>query len=133
MVGDQAMSPKVAIGVGCRLGCSAEAIEALVRQALDHAPTAKPLGLFTISDKHGDPGLIEAADRLGLALVFLTRDTLREQTPLIQTPSYRTENRFGVASVAEAAALAGAGPGSVLVVPRIASQSATCAVAESRS
>jgi cobalt-precorrin 5A hydrolase len=119
--------------VGCRLGCSADAIEALVRQALEHAPAAEPLGLFTIRDKNGEPGLIEAADHLGLVLVFLTADTLREQTPFIRTPSYRTENRFGIASVAEAAALAGAGPGSVLVVPRIASQSATCAVAECRS
>jgi cobalt-precorrin 5A hydrolase len=132
MVGDQAMSAGIAIGVGCRLGCPATAIEALVRQALDRAPPAQRLGLFTIRDKAGENGLIEAAGRLGLSLVFLSRDALREQMPLVQTRSRRAESQFGVASVAEAAALAGAGANAVLIVPRIAGQGATCAVAGSR-
>jgi len=133
MVSYQAVSVRIAIGVGCRLGCPADAIEALVRQALDRAPTAERLGLFTIRDKTGEPGLTEAARRLGLDLVFLTRDALHEQAPFVRTRSIRAENLFGVPSVAEAAALAGAGADSVLIVPRIASQGATCAVAGSRS
>jgi len=132
MVGYQAMSTRIAIGVGCRLGCPADAIEALVRQALDRAPTAERLGLFTIRDKTGELGLTEAARRLGLDLIFLTRDALREQAPFVRTRSIRTESLFGVPSVAEAAALAGAGADSVLIVPRIASPGATCAVAGSR-
>ena len=110
----------------------ADAIEALVRQALDRAPHAERLGLFTIGDKSSEPGLIEAARRLGLDLVFLTRDALREQAPFVQTRSIASETRFGVPSVAEAAALAGAGTGAVLIFPRIASQGVTCAIAESR-
>jgi cobalt-precorrin 5A hydrolase len=133
MVGCQAMTGPIAIGVGCRLGCTAEEIEALVRRALDRAPGAHRLGLFTIRDKAGEPGLAEAANRLGLDLVFLARDTLREQAPSVQTPSARAESRFGVPSVAEAAALAGAGAGSVLLVPRITGESATCAIAEARA
>ena len=35
MVGDETMSTTLAIGVGCRLGCEAQVIEALVRQALE--------------------------------------------------------------------------------------------------
>jgi cobalt-precorrin 5A hydrolase len=123
----------IAIGVGCRLGCSADAIEALVLRALDQAPPSHRLGLFTIRDKTGETGLIEAANRLGLPLVFLTRDALREQAPLVQTRSIRAEIRFGVPSVAEAAALAGAGADPVLIVPRMTGQGATCAVAGSRS
>ncbi|WP_428484810.1 cobalamin biosynthesis protein [Rhodopila sp.] len=126
------MSGRIAIGVGCRLGCSANVIETLVRQALERAPTAERLGLFTIRDKTGETGLIEAAGRLGLDLIFLTREALRTQAPFIQTRSLRAESLFGVASVAEAAALAGIGANAVLVVPRMASQSATCAVAGSR-
>ena len=122
---------RIAIGVGCRLGCSADAIEALVRQALNRVPPAKRLGLFTISDKSGEVGLIEVADRLGLDLVFLTRDALLAQAPFVQTLSMRTQSLFGVPSVAEAAALTGAGLASVLIVPRIASQGATCAIAGS--
>nr|WP_294523747.1 cobalamin biosynthesis protein [uncultured Rhodopila sp.] len=123
------MTKQIAIGVGCRLGCAADAIVGLVRQALEQAPAAERLGLFTIRDKAGEPGLMEAADRLGLDLVFLTRDALLEQAPSVQTSSARVESRFGVPSVAEAAALAGAGAGSVLLVKRIAGQGATCAIA----
>lgn len=128
MVGAQAMS-RIAIGVGCRLGCPAEAIEDLVRQALDLVPAAHRTGLFSIRDKSGEAGLIEAARRLGLELVFLSRDALRQQAASVQTRSEHAEARFGVSSVAEAAALAGAGPDSILLVPRIAAAGATCAVA----
>jgi cobalt-precorrin 5A hydrolase len=132
VVGDKTMSARVAIGVGCRLGSSADAIEALVRHALDRTPPAEPLGIFTIEDKNTEPGLIAAARSLGLDLVFLARDALREQAPFVQTRSIRSETRFGVPSVAEAAALAGAGTGGVLIFPRIVSQGVTCAIAQSR-
>jgi cobalt-precorrin 5A hydrolase len=132
MGGDQAMTGQMAIGIGCRKGCSAASIEALVRQALDRTSTAERCALFTIADKSGEPGMAEAAERLGLSLVFLSREILREQVPLIQTRSTTTETLFGVPAVAEAAALAGAGPGSVLLVPRIANAGATCAIAGHR-
>ena len=123
------MSPGIAIGVGCRLGCSADLIEAVVRQALERAPKTEPLGLFTVCDKAGEGGLAEAARRLGLELVFLMRDALRDKAAFVETPSIRTQRLFGVPAVAEAAALAGAGAGSVLIVPRIANAGATCAIA----
>jgi cobalt-precorrin 5A hydrolase len=104
----------------------------LVRQALEHAPGAEARGLFSIRDKSGETGLIEAAGRLGLDLVFLTRDALRARASSVQTHSAGSERAFGVPSVAEAAALAGAGADSVLIVPRIAGQGATCAIAVSR-
>ena len=120
---------KVAIGVGCRRDCPAGTIEALVRQALDRVADPAPLGLFTIDDKQGERGLAEAAGRLGLAMVYLARDALKAREADIRTRSERAEGLFGVASVAEAAALAGAGPASILIVPRIAGGGATCAVA----
>ena len=88
-----------------------------------------PSGLFTVTDKRHEAGLAEAARRLGLDLTFLSRDALRERDTDIQTRSPRVERIIGVPSVAEAAALVGAGPGSVLVVPRIAAGGATCAIA----
>jgi cobalt-precorrin 5A hydrolase len=126
------MSPRVAIGVGCRLGCEAEAIETLVRQALDRVPNLAPIGLFTIADKRGDSGLTEAAGRLGLDLSFLPRGALRDQAPFVRTRSSGSETQFGVPSVAEAAALAGSGPGAVLLVTRIVQGGATCAIAGPR-
>lgn len=119
----------VAIGVGCRKGCPADAIEALVRQALDRAPAATPLGLFTLIDKRDEIGLTDVAGRLGLDLTYLSREALRERADQVRTHSPLAESLFGVPSVAEAAALAGAGPASVLIVPRIAEGGATCAIA----
>ena len=120
---------KVAVGIGCRSNCPAAVIEALVRQALGHVPSALPSGLFTLADKQDEAGLTEAANRLGLKLAYLTRDALKAREADIQTRSAHAECRFGVPSVAEAAALAGAGPASILVVPRLAEGGATCAIA----
>jgi cobalt-precorrin 5A hydrolase len=131
MVGEQTMSRRIAIGVGCRLGCAAETIETLVRRALEHLPDGAPLGLFTIADKRTEPGLTEAASRLGLNLVFLPRAALRDQASNVRTHSPRSEAQFGVPSVAEAAALAGAGQGASLLVARIVHGGATCAIAGS--
>ncbi len=124
------MSASVTIGVGCRTGCAAEVVESLVRDALARVPDAIPLGLFTIEDKRGEAGLADAARRLGLKLVLLSRAVLRDQAGSVRTVSGGSERRFGVPSVAEAAALAGAGTGAVLVVERMVRKDATCAVAK---
>ncbi|MGQ3348248.1 cobalamin biosynthesis protein [Bosea sp. (in: a-proteobacteria)] len=49
------------------------------------------------------------------------------------TRSTRIASLYGVGSVAEAAALAAAGPGGTLVQPRIATARVTCALARSSS
>lgn len=120
---------KVAVGIGCRKDCAADAIAGLVHKAIGRLPEAVPFGLFTLADKQDEPGLAEAAGRLGLELTYLSREALKAREAEARTRSARAESLFGIASVAEAAALAGAGPGSVLVVPRIAADGATCAVA----
>jgi len=127
------VSASVAIGLGCRKNCPAAAIETLVQDALDRAADVSPLGLFTLADKNGEPGLVEAAGRLGLELIYLSREALKAREVETRTRSQRADSLFGVASIAEAAALAGAGPGSVLIVPRIAGGGATCAVARAAS
>lgn len=121
----------VAVGIGCRKGCTAGAIAALVHRALDCAPNAAPLGLFTLVDKRDEAGIIEAAGLLCLPLVYLTREALLARAGEAKSRSRLAENLFGVPSVAEAAALAGAGPASVLIVPRITEGGATCAIAGS--
>jgi cobalt-precorrin 5A hydrolase len=127
MVGGEVMN--VAIGIGCRKNCPADAIETLARQVLGGIADAVPSGLFTLVDKQGEPGLVEAASRLGLNLTYLSRDALKARAEDVQTRSPLAESLFGIPSVAEAAALAGAGPASVLIVPRIAANGATCAIA----
>ena len=127
------MSGLIAIGVGCRRNCSGVVIAQLVSRTLGSWPTdlAKPLrrSLFTIEDKRGDAGILEAAEVLGMDLVFLDRAALREAMPRTQTRSARVQALFGVGSVAEASALAGGGPNATLVVPRTSGHDATCAIA----
>ena len=124
----EAVSDRLAIGVGCRRACPAATIVALVTEAcagLDRANAH----LFTLEAKQTEPGLHEAAALLGLSLAFLPLADLDAALPGVSIRSARVERAVGVASVAEAAALAGAGPGARLLVSRRMLAGATCAIA----
>jgi cobalt-precorrin 5A hydrolase len=122
--------PLVAIGVGCRAGVAGEAVAALVRRALAEAGAPKgEVGMFTLAAKADEPGLIEAARLLGVALTPLPLEALEAQAERIVTPSAAARARFGAPNIAEAAALAGAGAGGRLLSPRLAADGATCALA----
>jgi cobalamin biosynthesis protein CbiG len=127
------MSNLIAIGIGCRKNCSGAVLAQLVSRTLVSWPRdlrMLPLrSLFTIEDKRGDAGIIEAAEALGMDLAFLSREELRDATSRVRTPSVRAQRLFGVASVAEASALAGGGPNAALIVPRTSENGATCAIA----
>ncbi|HEY0147121.1 MAG TPA: cobalamin biosynthesis protein [Methylovirgula sp.] len=120
----------IAIGIGCRRGIAKEAFVEMIRQALSLiGDAAGVVELFTIEDKHDEAGLLAAAADLRLPIRFLSRAALQSVEASVVTPSPQAETAFGVASVSEAAALAGAGCGAVLIVPRIVGQGVTCAVA----
>jgi len=126
----QASTRIVAIGVGCRAGVTGETIAALARRALDE--TAAPegeIGMFTLAAKVDEPGLIEAARILGVAITPLPLAALNAQAGRILTPSAPAQARFGAPNIAEAAALAGAGVGGRLLGPRLAADGVTCAIA----
>ena len=120
----------IAIGVGCRKAAPATDILALVEAALADLPDgSRPVGLFTIAAKRGEPGLEQAAASLGLPLVFLDAAVLQLVAGGARSCSRRVEEMFQLPSVAETAALAGAGQGAVLLVSRRSCATATCAVA----
>ena len=125
----------IAVGIGCRKGCLAEDIVALVREAIallpPHAKAAETqaVGLFSVAEKMDEPGLAGAAATLRLPLSFLDRAVLQLVAGGARSCSRRVEEMFGLPSVAETAALAGAGAGAVLLVPRRTSPTATCAIA----
>lgn len=133
----------IAIGVGCRRGAAATEIVALVREALalSHRPLlgnggagsgpSERRGLFTVADKRGEPGLEAAARTLVLPLTFLDRAVLALVAGEARSCSRRVEELYGLPGIAETAALAGAGQGAMLLVPRMASAAVTCAIAES--
>lgn len=124
----------IAIGIGCRKACPDDDIVTLVREAVALLPSeAKPSGLFSLSDKSGEPGLARAAATLDLPLTFLDRAELQRAAGAARTRSRRVEDLYGLPSVAETAALAGAGAGAVLLVERLSSPMATCAIAGPRS
>ncbi|KKW91969.1 cobalamin biosynthesis protein [Sphingobium chungbukense] len=70
------------------------------------------------------------ADHLSLPLITVAPDRMTRQTTL--TRSRQSLDAHGTGSVAEAAALAAAGPGARLLAPRAISRDrlATCALAE---
>ena len=120
----------IAIGIGCRKACAAGDIIALVHDTMALLPPGlTPGGLFSLEDKRGEPGLDAAATALDLPLTFLDRAVLALVAGEARSCSRRIEEMFGLPSVAETAALAGAGQGAVLLVPRRASSTATCAIA----
>ncbi len=120
--------PLLAIGIGCKSGVSTEAVVKLVEAAcskIDGMPTA----LFTVDEKRNEPALAEAAAHFGLPLVFLQRAALKAASSRTITKSARVLALFGVPSIAETAALAGAGQGAQLLLTRIAADNVTCAIA----
>jgi cobalt-precorrin 5A hydrolase len=128
------MARMIAIGLGCRKDCASEAIVKIVRRALADCPDIDGAPhLFSLADKSDEPGLRAAAQALGFDLAFLPREALAAATSRVLTHSAATQRQFGLASVAEAAALAGAGPDARLFAPRLAANGATCAIAFIRS
>ena len=125
----QSSPMEIAIGLGCRRGVSGEMIASLVREALARVEQTGAAALFTVDAKRAEAGLAQAARALAMPLRFLPQEALAAVADKAQTRSPRVESLFGVPSVAETAALAGAGPGAVLILPRIARDNATCAIA----
>ncbi|MFN3208634.1 MAG: cobalamin biosynthesis protein [Roseovarius sp.] len=90
-----------------------------------------PDALATAQDKLAQ--LAPFARELGLPLHAVSSDQLTRQDT--QTRSAASEKEYGTGSVAEAAALAAAGPGSALLAPRCIStdRMATCALAQGKT
>lgn len=125
-----AMPQLVAVGIGCRKQFARADIVALVRSTLaDRVPPLRAKRLFTLIDKRGDGELAAAAALLDLELVFLSREALAAVAPRCLTDSRAAQRRFGLPSIAEAAALAGAGAGARLLGPRRIGAGVTCALA----
>lgn len=120
----------VVAGIGFRREVSAGEIVALVERALAQAALdpGQLARLATLAGLAQAPSFREAARRLRAEPACVDR-ALAAAQPAVRTRSERALRAHGVGSVAEAAALAAAGPGATLVLERIASAAATCALA----
>ncbi|WP_035104739.1 cobalt-precorrin 5A hydrolase [Desulfohalovibrio reitneri] len=97
--------PALALGAGCRRGAAAGDILELIQTVLSDL-NLSPLavaGLASVELKRDEPGLLEAAARLGLEPVFYPAPALAAVDA--PTPSARVEAATGTPSVCEAAAL----------------------------
>ena len=132
-----ALGSGIAVGLGCRSGCSADDIVAAVTAALASAgcSLAEVEAFYAPELKLAEAGLRAAADELGKPLRMLPMAALREQSAAVLSSSPLVLERFGVPSIAETAALAGAclaqrARGRAhLLGARVAVGGATCALA----
>jgi cobalt-precorrin 5A hydrolase len=129
---DKAM---IVAGVGCRRGASALDIEAAIRAALARANVETDAldAVATIAAKRGETGIKTAAEKFGVAVLLVAEADLIAAGGRARTRSERVYALTGVASVAEAAALAAAGPSARLLSPRLVIGAATCALAVSEA
>ncbi|MFD8719675.1 precorrin-3B C(17)-methyltransferase [Streptomyces sp. NPDC059629] len=124
--------PSLVVGVGASRGVPADEVLGLVEEALRDAGLSprSVAELATVDAKAGEPGIVEAAARLGVPVVTHSAEELAGvQVP---NPSDAPLAAVGTPSVAEAAALVGGGE---LLVPKRKSERAdgrpamaTCAV-----
>ncbi|MEP7454821.1 cobalamin biosynthesis protein [Phyllobacterium sp. SB3] len=119
------------LGLGCELGCAPSELLVLVEQVLsevvqDHSQLT---GVFTIDQRRDEPAIGGVAASLGVPLRTFDATTLEAMTPRLLNPSKRVFALVGCHGVAEAAALAGAGLGSRLIVGKTKSAHATAALA----
>jgi len=121
----------IVAGIGFRRSVEADEIVGLVEQALERAALARNdlKKLATVEVLSNLPAFTEAARQLGAVATPVAQAALLATAPYVRTQSARSIAAHGVGSVAEAAALATAGPHPKLILERITSASATCALA----
>lgn len=125
--------PFLMLGLGCERGTSATEVVALAEQAL-RSCSLGPAALVMVAslDTRADEPAIQALAR-HFSVPFRTFDpaTLKAETWRLANPSEIVFRHTGCHGVAEASALAAAGPDGRLVVPKVKSARATAAIAES--
>lgn len=122
----------VALGMGSERGADAEvavaaAIEVLAEAGLD----PRAIACVTSLDLKADEAAMHSvAEALGVPFRVFTREALAQEDQRLATPSEVVRAAVGIGGVAEAAALAAAGPSSRLIMPKAIRGGLTLALAE---
>lgn len=116
------------IGVGCERGTSPQEVSALVENTLktNNLSIQSVAGFASIDLKENEPAIDALCN-----VRFFSADELNAFAPKLKTPSDYVMAEVGTPGVAEAAALAAAGPDAELIVAKTKSRRATCAIARS--
>lgn len=122
----------IVAGIGCKRGAPAADIEAAIRAALARGGVSLNAlaAVATIAMKQSEFGIAAAAKKLGVKFIVVPEADLHAGGARTQTHSERVLELTGVPSVAEAAALAAAGPTARLLGPRLVLGDVTCALAK---
>ncbi|MCC0044925.1 MAG: cobalamin biosynthesis protein [Brucellaceae bacterium] len=121
----------IVAGIGARKNVTADEVLAVLDAALatHDLPRTAISALASSNAKSAEPGIVEAASRLGIACQGLSDELLRAADGDTATRSDVSIAVTGLASLSEAAALAAVGPGGALLGPRVALGPVTCALA----
>jgi cobalt-precorrin 5A hydrolase len=121
----------IVAGLGFRHGVTPEELVAIVTRAMQEAALApgELTRLATAEGRATEPAFTEAARMLNAAPAAITSEAMQRAAPAVRTISPRVMAAYGVGSIAEAAALGCFEGPAQLVLPRIASARATCAIA----
>ena len=116
-------------GLGFRAHASVASLRSALHAAGGNSGTTGLSALSTAEDKAGAIALLQLAAELGLPVVGVPLADLQGQNAAV---SSHVPARYGGRSLAEAAALAAAGPGAWLLATRVVSTDglATAAIAE---
>ncbi|MFD7401119.1 precorrin-3B C(17)-methyltransferase [Streptomyces sp. NPDC059866] len=117
--------PSLVVGVGASRNAPVDEVLGLIEGSLRDAGLSprSVAELATVDAKAGEPGIVEAAERLGVPLVTYSAEELARVD--VPNPSDAPLAAVGTPSVAEASALVRGGE---LLVPKRKSAMATCAV-----
>ena len=121
----------IAIGIGCKRNCSVDEIIELIHTALEKADIviSEVDIMATAWVKEGAENVQNAAEAMDLPLIFVPKKECDKIANLAQTISQKVVELYSIPSVAEVSALAVTGNNPKLILPRINSNNATCAIA----
>ncbi len=121
----------IVIGLGCRRAVTPDALLAAAEAAMARLSAGmRPDCIATAAFKRGEPAFDILAEQLGLPLEWVEPVTLEQASAGIGVTSTAALLHLGVPSVAEASALAVAGDGARLIVPRATLGPVTYAIAQ---
>ena len=121
---------KLVVGVGCERGLDGSHLIELIQKVIDDnnlAPESVAC-LASIDLKADEEAMHQAARHFGVPVRFHTAEGLEAETPRLANPSDVVFNEVGCHGVAEGAALASVGTDGSLLVPKVKTDKATCAI-----
>jgi len=119
------------LGLGCESGADWNEVRMLVERALQEVGIGSEqlLAVVSIDTRMDEPAILEVATHFRLPVRFFKAAALEQETPRLKNPSELVFAHVGCHGVAEAAALAAAGPDAELALPKMKSGAATVAIA----